>query len=370
LEDSALSAQTSNYALLLDLARESSSDKRRDLLRTITSVFGADPGAHSKASYGAFDDIARKVIVDLTLEVRSELARNFADSGLPLQATARQLAFDEIEIARPVLEKWNALSEADLLEVVATKSQSHMIAVTRRSDIGENLSAALVERGEDKVVASLLTNTAAKIGRQSYEKISERAKDSIVLQAPLVQRKGVPVDILSDIYDSVAVQLRQEILKRYDEVPPAELEAALERSRARIAQRYSDTPADFEIAQRRFKQHERANELTPMLMVRLMREGPKARTLFLLVLARLTDSDYETVARVFEQHDVDALALLCRAANFDRPLFVTLSLAVAGEVQGTATLEEFGALYEKVPVPAAQRAMRFWRLRSGITASA
>src|ERR1017187_3077420 len=102
MQRASMSAPTSNFALLLNLANEPSSDKRRELLRQITDMFLTNPGGHTTASYAAFDEIAGTVISDFTSEVRSELARTLAESSLPLGRTARQLAMDDIAIARPV----------------------------------------------------------------------------------------------------------------------------------------------------------------------------------------------------------------------------------------------------------------------------
>lgn len=360
-----MSASPSKFALLLDLAKEPSSDKRRELLRHITDMFLADPGGQSNASYSAFDEIAGAVVSDLTAEVRAELARSLAANALPLARTARHLAMDEIEIARPVIERSHALSETDLLDVVATKSQDHMIALTRRSGIGEKVSGALVTHGEDRVVASLLTNKSASIDRATYERVAERAQDSKILHAPFVRRQGVPLDLLNDLYLTVATELRQDILKQYENVSPKELDAALERSRNRVSKRYGALPEDFEIAQRKLRQLERGGDLKPPLLVRLMREGADSRTLLLLAWAKLTDADYQLMCRLIEGRDVDGLALLCRAAGFDRALFVTLSLVVAGE-EGMSKLEDFGTIYERVPAAAAQRAVRFWKLRAKV----
>jgi uncharacterized protein (DUF2336 family) len=179
-----------------------------------------------------------------------------------------------------------------------------------------------------------------------------------------VRRQGVPLDLLNDLYTSAAVELRQEILKQYEKVSPQELDTALERSRSRVSKIYGALPEDFEIAKRQLKMLEKVGELRPVLLVRLMREGPKSRTLFLLAFAKLTDTDYEVISRLMEVHDVDALALLCRAAGFDRALFVTLSLSVASEDYAMSKLEDFGTLYERVPVMTAQRAVRFWKVRA------
>ena len=364
-----MSASTANFALLLHMAKLPSSDKRRELLRQITDMFLNNPDGHTAVSYAAFDEIAGTVIADFTSEVRSELARTLAESSLPLRRTARQLAMDDIEIARPVLEGWNALTETDLLDVVRTKSQDHMIAVTKRAEIGEKISSALVAHGEDRVVASLLSNEGATIDRDTYEKVTERCQDNTVLHAPLVRRQGVPLDLLNDLYASVAVELRQEILKHYEGVSPQELDAALERSRSRVSKLYGALPGDFEIAERELKMLEKTGDLKPALLVRLMRDGPKSRTLYLLAVAKLTDTDYEVISRLMEARDVDAFALLCRAAGFDRALFLTLSLSVVGEGHMMSKLDDFGALYERVPVMTAQRAVRFWKLRAKAVAS-
>lgn len=358
-----MTASTANFALLVHLAKLPSSDKRRELLRQITDMFLSNPDAQTAASYTAFDDIAGTVIADFTSEVRSELARTFTDSALPLARTARQLAMDEIEVARPVLEGWTALTETDLIDVVQTKSQDHMIAVTKRPEIGEKVSSALVERGEDRVVASLLSNEGAKINRDTYEKVTERSHTSTVLQAPLVRRRGVPLDLLNDLYASVGVQLKQDILKQYEGVSPQELEAALERSRSRVSKLYGALPEDFDVAQRELKMLENSGDLKPPLLVRLMRDGAKSRTLYCLALARLTDTDFEVISKLMDARDVDGFAILCRAAGFDRALFLTLSLSIVGEGHSMSKLDDFGALYERVPAATAQRVVRFWKLR-------
>lgn len=61
--------------------------------------------------------------------------------------------------------------------------------------------------------------------------------------------------------------------------------------------------------------------------------------------------------------------MLCRGAGFDRGLFVTICIMIAGSDAGIARTQEYGQLYEQVPVAAAQRALRFWKVRAKGTAS-
>ncbi len=358
-----MTAPTSKFALLLELARETSSEKRRDLLREITGLLAGNADMRTTDNCSTFDDIAVTVIADLKAEARSEISRMIAAAPLPLGRTARQLAMDEIKVARPVLEHSIALTENDLIDVAGTQSQEHLLAVTRRSSIGERVSEALVAHGEDRVVASLLVNKGAQIARETYERVAERAQESPILHEPFVRRQGVPLDLLNDLYVSVAAELRQEILKTYENVSAAELDMALARSRKRVAKAYGGLPADFEQAQLELRKLQRNGTVRPSLLVELLREGAQSRTLFLLAFAGLTKSDYYLVRRLVESRDIDALALICRAAGFERAVFVGLARLVVAEKATREQLDEFGKLYEQVPVTAAQRAVRFWKVR-------
>jgi uncharacterized protein (DUF2336 family) len=353
---------SNNFALLLDLAKETSSEKRRELLRKITDVFLADPPDRSDRESQLFDEIVDAVASDLETQVRIELARKIADTKVPVARTAKRLAMDEIEVARPVIERSKALTEADILEIVQQKSQDHMMAVTKRPDIGANVSSALVDRGEDRVVAALLENRTARIDRPTYERVADRAQTSPVLHAPFVRNQQVPLDLLNNVYLKVENNLRREIMRKFHGVSPAELEAALEASRNHLSAAYGALPPDYQTAKDHVAALEKKGQLRPPLLVQLLRENKK--TAFLVAFSQLVDVEFDLGRRLIDTHDVDALAMLCRGAGFDRGLFVTICLLVAGEGSGISKAEQFGQLYEQVPVAAAQRALRFWKVRA------
>ncbi|HRO04344.1 MAG TPA: hypothetical protein PLS69_12135, partial [Terricaulis sp.] len=67
--------------------------------------------------------------------------------------------------------------------------------------------------------------------------------------------------------------------------------------------------------------------------------------------------------------DMDGLAMVCRAANIERPLFVTLAVLACGGDDAMTRAEEFGKMYNQVPLEAAQRAMRFFKVRKSAEAA-
>ncbi len=357
-----MAAPANNFALLLELAKEGSSEKRRELLRQITDVFLADPPDRTDRESQLFDEIVMAVAADLETQVRVELAKKVAVSNVPVQRTARRLAMDIIEVARPVIEHSKALTETDLLDVIKEKSQDHMMAVTKRPDIGENISSALVDKGEDRVVASLLENRTARMTRQTYEKVAERAEVSPVLHAPFVRNAHMPLDLLNNVYLKVETSLRREIMRKFHGVSPQELEAALEASRTHLSSAYGALPEDYQAAKDHVAALDKKGALKPPVLVQLLRENK--RTAFLIAFAQLVDIEFDLGRRLVGGTDLDALAMLCRGSGFDRGLFVTLCILIADDGGGLSRTEQYSQLYEQVPVAAAQRALRFWKVRA------
>lgn len=352
----------SRFAMLADLAQESTSEGRRELLRKVTEALDPKAGL-AEEDVAEFDGLLSTIASDYSAQIRGQIAKLVAGSLSSFSHTAHRFALDDIEVARPILENFDGLSEATLLTVVGQKSQDHMMAVTRRRRISEAVSQALVERGDDAVVTSLLTNVKAEIGATAYDMVAKRAETSPELQAPLVRRVGVPLELLNNLYLKVESDLRREIISKFESVAPEELEAAFARTRAQVSKRYNQ-PDDFDASKRRIEGMVRNKTLTPPALVTLMREGAPSRTAFKLAFARLADVDYELIERVVEGADLDTAALLCRGSQFDRALFMALAIGLDRSERALGGSEEFAQLYERVPVQAAQRALRFWKVRA------
>ena len=359
-----MSETASRFAMLKDLGAQTSSEARRELLRKVTDSLSRPSHVATDAEMAELDHVLADVAAEFSVQARSEFARLVAASVTRFCTTAEIFAMDDIAVAAPVLKHSRSLSEETLLKVVAEKSQGHLLAVSQRQAIPSRLSHALVERGNDEVVTSLLSNTTAEISDNTYEVVARRAETSPTLQAPLVRRQGVPMDILNDLYAKVEGDLRKEILRKFETVSPEELERAFARTRNRVTSAWRQVPDDLPAAKKRLAALEASRQLVPATLVTLLREGKPGPTAFVLAFARLADVDYDVVDRCVESEDTDTLALLCRGAKFDRSLFVTLAIGLDRSDRGLGHADAFGKIYESVPVEAAQRALRFWKVRA------
>ena len=351
----------SKFARLVDLARMPDSHHRRELLREITDLFFTNNGPSNQSEANLFDDVLRVIAAEMQEGVLADLAESFADAENAPAGLMRDLANRAFAVSEPILRRSRVLDEQTLLQVVSYQSQAHIKAVAQRQSVSQAVSDAIVRLGDDSALDTLLRNDGAMIARASMETAIGRAKRSEMLHHGLVNRRDLPLDLLNDMYFAVATGLRTQILERNSSVDPDTLDAALAKSRERMRKSMGELSAEAKHAFAFIQSKKASGELNAPLLMALYREAKI--THFLYGLAELTCIDYATAAELIERKDIDALAMICRAADIDRPLFVTLAVLAFGGDQAMSRAEEFGRMYNAVPVEAAQRAMRFYKVR-------
>jgi uncharacterized protein (DUF2336 family) len=352
---------SSRFGKLIELARTTDSAQRRELLREVTDLFFETSGARNDRESQLFGDVLQLVAAEMQDGVLAEFAERFADAGDAPVALMRDLANHAFEVAAPVLARSKALDEQTLLQIVGNQSQQHIKAVAQRESVSEALSDAIVQHGDDSALDALMQNEGADISRTSMEAAVDRARRNALLHETVVTRSDLPLDLLNDMYFVVETSLREQIMKRNASVDPAALDAALAKARERLKRTVGDLSAEAKNAMGFIQSKKSAGELNARMLVSLYREAKQMH--FLYGLAEVTGVDPETVSGMLERRDVDALAMLCRAAGVERPLFVTLAVLTCGGENAMNRAEEFGRMYINVPVEAAQRAVRFFKMR-------
>jgi uncharacterized protein (DUF2336 family) len=352
----------SRFAKLLDLAKAPSSEKRRELLREVTDLFFDTADVRTSRENALFDDVLRHVAREMEQGVLAELSVRFADSPDAPQQLMRDLAANVFSVAEPVLKRSPVLKDETLVEIVQAQSQDHIRAIAQRETVSPAVSDVISRVGDDAALNTLLRNAGAKFARATMEHVVDRAKETKGLHESVVGRADLPLDLMNEMYFVVEQRLRSAIMSRNAKVDPQELDAALMKARARMqSQANLDHSEDIKAAIAAVDRMMRKGELRPQMLVAMHRENKQSQ--FLVGLARLTDVDIDTCRGVLSRQDMDALAMLCRAANFDRPLFVTIAVLCCGGQNAMKRAEEFGKLYASVPVEAAQRAVRFFKVR-------
>jgi uncharacterized protein (DUF2336 family) len=145
-------------------------------------------------------------------------------------------------------------------------------------------------------------------------------------------------------------------------VDPAELDRALASGRKKMAARDGALPTDFAEAEAEIQRLRLRNAITPSVLAGFLRN--RQTTKFLVALGELADIDFHTARRILERRELDALSIVCKAAGFERSLYLTFAVLILDrDSNALGRAREYGELYEALPRETAQRTIRFWRLR-------
>lgn len=351
----------SRFSRLIDLAKVNDGEQRRQLLREVTDLFFETRDTRTTSENVLFGDVLQMVAAEMQEGVLAELSERFAGAADAPLGLMRDLANHNFNVAAPVLRNSPVLSDQVLLQIVKYQGQGHIKAVAERKQVSESLSEAIVQFGDDNALDALIRNDGARLSRASMENAVDRARGNSALHEGVVRRSDVPLDLLNEMYFVVEKRLRSEIMERNANVDPQALEEALAKTRQRVRANLGAATEEARKAEAFIRHKKSQNELTAPMLIALHREGKQLH--FLYGLAELTNVEVETAADIIERRDLDALAMICRAAEIERPLFVTIAVLICGRDLAITRAEEFGKLYASVPIEAAQRAMRFLKVR-------
>lgn len=161
------------------------------------------------------------------IEVRAQVALRLADcSWAPIEAV-RVLAFDEVKVAKPVLERSTRLDEASLIQAAGC-SREHRRLIAVRPDVTDTLSAALSAYRETDCLQALAQNHAASLAPGCAPDFASAARGDAALQDALAARSDLHPAIARAIYAVAGRQIRDRLAAAFPELDGGRMEAAVD----------------------------------------------------------------------------------------------------------------------------------------------
>jgi uncharacterized protein (DUF2336 family) len=346
---------------LESLARERSNDNRRVLLNAVTDQFLAAE-ARSVREIDLFDEIVALVLDEVEPIARAELSQRLADLANPPRKVLRLLAEDEISVAHPILVRSSALDEADLIRIAGRRSQAHLNAIASRSTLSERVTDLLVERGDERVVTTVVENRGARFSRHGFSTLAEKATTNEALLRGLATRADLPGEIAERLLPHITASLQSRLEAAGAGVDDDTLDQLAEQSRATLADRLRaaaglgrslDVLMDS-IARGMMNLDEAITELADA------DAAPEVAKL----LADRIDLRADTIIRALCAPAEEPAALLCRAAGLRVNGYSAIVRMRRRRRRGSqGPPAEILERYQHMPLETAQRVIRFLKVR-------
>jgi uncharacterized protein (DUF2336 family) len=306
---------------LITLARQKSDQAREQLFEAMNDVFLERNTVLTLQERALITDILEKLIREVSREIRRKLAVKLADAPGTPREVAVLLASDEIDIASPVLIRSKVLEDADLIEIVRSRSTQHLLAIAMRRDLSTAVADALVESGEKDVIRTLLENQDAQISRATMAYLVEQSKAVDEFQEPLVKRRDLPADLARRMCLWVSAAIRQSLLERFD-IDAEQLDDSLEPIAREEAEKLQEPEPDAAGALAQALGESR--KLTPRLMMQTLRRGEVP--LFEAMLAEMSGLRPALIRRLCYEQGGQGLAVVARGTGLSREEFASIYL--------------------------------------------
>ncbi len=354
------SARVRELKSLVDLARDKSKQSRSILVAAINDLYSDEEQLLSDNDRAIMLDIIRRLIHEVETSVRRTLAEYLAtraDAPADLIAT---LANDEIEVAHPILVKSDVLKDPELIEIVQHRTMEHQVAIAVRSSISEQLSDALVETDNEKVVTTLLSNPGAAISGSTMNHLVEKSTEVPSYQRPLVHRHDLSPELVKKLYWGVSAALRQYIVQNF-ELDPTDIDESIEITVKKALGEKIVGPDQANGMQEPCAQ---AGEDDVKILIRLLRQGEIP--MFLDKFTSLTRLRLALVRRLLFEPGGEGLVIACKAIGLDKSTFVSIFLRFRQGRLGNKEVEDKElsrslSFFDETSVVAARAILRRWQ---------
>lgn len=319
------------------LLSDPSVDTRVETAAKIADGFNA--GALSDGERKMAEEIFRVMVKDAEVRVREALALNLKESsGIP-HDVAVSLAKDVEQVALPVLQFSDVLTDDDLIEIIASQSPKKQVAIAKRKNVSENVSDVLVEAGNEEAVTTLVSNDGAEISERTLHKVVDDLGDREGVQDAMVHRTKLPVTISERLVTMVSEKLVADLIGRNDLPENVVTDLILQtRERAIISLSADSDEGDVEVLVRQLHKNGR---LTPSITLRGLCMGDL--TFFETAMAELADVSLMNARALIYDSGMLGLRTLCRQANIP----VAQLVAVRAAIDVSREMEYDGREYDR-----------------------
>ncbi|HKA78325.1 MAG TPA: DUF2336 domain-containing protein [Pseudolabrys sp.] len=334
---------------------------RAEILRRITDLFVTGCDHFDTEQMSLFDDVMGRLVSEIEYSARATFGERLSAISNAPPKVSRTLALDEsIDVAGPLLTRSDCLDDETLIVGAKTKGQEHLLAISQRNRLSEDVTDVLVERGNQKVVISTAANVGARFSDFGYSKLVTRSENDSELALLVWTRPEIPREYLLTLFDSASETVRLKF-ETADRSKTELVREMIKQAADQIQTQLREHSSNFATARDYIEQLHKNGELTETQVCNFAELGQFDETAAALSL--LTDLPIGAIERALVHETADQILVLAKAMNFSWKSAHALLTVQRSAGHSKSESAEYLDRYKRLRPETARAAIQFYRLR-------
>ncbi len=293
--------------------------ERDQLFRNMAQLYSYVSDRCDDEQVAQYDEVLCQLAELVETEARAHVAKLLAPLDRAPGNVVVKLANDEFEVAQPLLEFSNVLSDDDLIDIVSTQSEDHRVAIAGRHQVTERVGDAIVEHGQNASVHRLVRNANAELGQQALERLVERATNDAEMAKDLRGREDIDWKSLGGQINIVGDKVMETIAAIDPKIDPVTVGKVSAVVYNRMRNRAGFNSQDWKVAYNQVKALSDRKQLDERALIRFARFGYGHHTAAALTM--LLRVGPEVFVKWLAMQDYVAITVALRALGIQPDLF-------------------------------------------------
>jgi hypothetical protein len=334
--------------------------ERDQLFRNMAQLYSYVSDRCDDEQVAQYDEVLCQLAELVETEARVHVAKLLAPLDRAPGNVVVKLANDSIEVARPLLEFSNVLSDDDLIDIISNQSEDHRVAIAGRPLVPERVGDAIVEYGETSSVTRLVRNPKAELGRDTINKLVERATNDAEIASDLRGREDIDWKSLGGQINLVGDQVLETMIALDPNVDPVTVSKVSAVVYNRMRNRAGFSGHDWKVAYNQVKALADRKQLNEKALIRFARFGYGHHTAAALTI--MLHVGPEVFVKWLAMQDYVAITVALRALGVMPDLFEAMIASLPWrDMPSQADLQNVRRRFEALSKDEAVGIFELWR---------
>jgi uncharacterized protein (DUF2336 family) len=325
-------------------------------------------GRYTEDQVWIFGEVIGRLAEEIEQAARAKLSERLAHSNNAPFKVVMSLAFDDsIDVAGPVLQHSQRLDSKALVENIRTKSQPHLLAISKRNSIPVVVTDELVTRGNREVVQSVASNNGASFSDFGFLQMIKRSETDSILAEHIGLRKEIPRHMFQQLIAKASDDVKRKLERERPDMA-AEIHSLVIDVTGRLHSKFGPATKTYFDAKRQVSalyRHGRLDEKS--ILEYALAHKTEEVTVGLSLLCSLP---VDVVERTLVHNNTEMILILAKALGFDWQTAMSLLFLGATEHRiGSGDLEDMKGQFARLDRETSQGVLNAYQSRKSASAA-